>query len=238
MLFIKPQEILSEVVSIEKLTHKVSVFRLKVPGDLEFRAGQFANVIFMNPDDPGEELQRAYSIANRHGEGEIEFCIEFVPGGRGSRFFEQLQVGDMVKMRVPFGMCYLKDHNMNDLIMVATGTGIAPIKSILEDLADKNDKRKIDLYFGVRYEDELFYLDELEELASRLDLKLNYCISQPKAANEWLTGRVTKYLPECDLSNDPDVYICGNGHMIKDVRDMFIEKGVEKKKIHVEIFDL
>jgi NAD(P)H-flavin reductase len=165
--------------------------------------------------------------------------VGIIPNGKGSNYLANLEINDLLTVKGPYGMCYIKPENKNNLVMVATGTGIAPIKAILEDLAAKKDTRTIDVLFGCRYEKNLFYLKELKDLAGQLeDSNIILTLSQPGELWTGYEGRVTSHLNSINF--DPlvtDFYICGNGAMIKEVRDFAIEAGIEKKNIHVEIFD-
>lgn len=234
MDFVKPVDCVAQLVSSRELAPKVFSYIFEiVEGDFKFKAGQFVNVKF-------DDIQRAYSFASKPDPKRFELCIELIDGGRGSAYFANLQIGDKINMKAPFGMCSIKEENTNDLLMVATGTGIAPIKSILEDMAARDDKRKIDVYFGVRHETNLFYLEELKELESLVEnMTLNLCLSQPQT-DDWhgLAGRVTHNLENYDFSHMPDVYICGSQAMIMEVRKMALDNGIDKKKIHLEIFDV
>lgn len=237
---IKPEDYMAVVKEIRQVTDTVKIFIFECDRDFEYVAGQFVNLKFEDPFGEQGEIQRAYSIASQPNGKLFELCVEIIEGGRGSTYIDGLQVGDQIKMKAPFGFCCIKEDNKNDLVMVGTGTGIAPIKAILEDLAAKGDERKIDVYFGVRHETNLFYVDELSKLAGMLPgMELNMTLSQPQS-KDWdgLVGRVTHHLEEYDASHMPDFYLCGGMAMIKDVMKIASDKGIDRKKIHVEVFDV
>jgi NAD(P)H-flavin reductase len=240
-MFVPPKEFQAEVISKTYLNSSVVSIWFKPKNvDFSYFAGQFVMIKFPDRDEPEKTLTRAYSIASSPTEkGEFELCVGVIPNGKGSNYLADLNVGDEISIKGPYGMCYIKPENKNNLIMVATGTGIAPIKGILEDLASKKDTRKIDVLFGVRSEENLFYLPELKNLAENLeDSCVMISLSKPGALWTGYEGRVTAHLDS--LQFDPlitDFYICGNGEMIKDVRDFAINSGIDKKNIHVEIFD-
>lgn len=237
---IKPEDFTAKVTGINQVNDKVKVLFFECDRDFKYQAGQFVNLKFEDPFGEQGEIQRAYSIASVSNGKVFELCVEIIEGGRGSTYIDSLQVDDEVKIKAPFGFCCIKEDNKNDLVMVGTGTGIAPIKAILEELLAKNDERRIDVFFGVRHESDLFYMDELAVLESRLaNMNLHVTLSQPQSP-DWsgLSGRVTTHLEEFDFSNMPDVYICGGMAMIKDVMKLAQGKGIERKKIHVEIFDV
>jgi ferredoxin-NADP reductase len=241
MFFIPPKEFSAKVVKKEFLNKDtVSLWFEPMECDFKFLAGQFVMIKFADPAGTEEVLTRAYSIASAPIEnGQFELCVGVIPGGKGSNMLANLEVFECIEMKAPYGVCYIKPKNKNNLIMVATGTGIAPIKSILEDLAKHKDSRKIDVLFGVRTEADLFYLKQLKDLAENLeDSSIMLTLSQPGPLWTGHEGRVTAHLDS--IAFDPlitDFYICGNGSMIKEVRNFALEAGIEKKNIHVEIFD-
>jgi NAD(P)H-flavin reductase len=241
MQFIPPKEFKAKLIKKEFLNEEVVSLWFK-PVDAEFKylAGQFAMVKFEDKDEPEKFITRAYSIASAPKEnGEFELCLGIIPNGKGSTYLNSLTENDLAVFKAPFGMCNIKPENKNNLIMVATGTGIAPIKAILEDLANNNDTRTIDVLFGVRKAENLFYLKELKDLAEKLEnSSIILTLSQPDELWNGHEGRVTAHLDS--LNFDPlitDFYICGNGEMIKEVREFALKAGIDKKNIHVEIFD-
>jgi ferredoxin-NADP reductase len=239
--FVRPEECKAKLVSSRELAPTIWSYIFEVTeGNFKFEAGQFTNVRLEDPDNPGEIIQRAYSFASAPDKNKFELCIELIENGKGSRYFDALEVGEEIDFKTPFGFCNLDPENRRNLLMVATGTGIAPMKSLLEDLASKEDIRTIDLFFGVRHEENLFYQKELEELKSKLKgLNVRLCLSQP-LTEDWHgeTGRVTHNLENYDFNESVEVFICGGEAMIKEVRGMVLDAGVDRKQIHVEIFDV
>lgn len=241
MFFIPPKDFIAKLVKKEQLNaNTVSLWFESVNYEFTFLAGQFVMIKFGDPAGSGEILTRAYSIASAPREdGLFELCVGIIPNGKGSNMLANLEIYETVDMKGPFGVCYIKPENKNNLVMIATGTGIAPIKAILEDLAANNDSRAIDVLFGVRNASDLFYLKELKDLSESLpDSQIMLTLSKPDELWTGYEGRVTAHLDS--LAFDPlitDFYICGNGAMIKEVRDFALESGIDKKNIHVEIFD-
>lgn len=241
MFFIPPKEFTAKLVKKEFLNEDtVSLWFEPQNVDFTYLAGQFAMLKFEHNDEPGKVLTRSYSISSAPREdGLFELCVGIIPGGKGSNYLAQLEVFETILVKGPYGVCNIKPENKNNLVMIATGTGIAPIKAILEDLALKKDTRKIDVLFGARHAKNLFYLTELKQLATQLeDSSIVLTLSQPDKFWTGHEGRVTAHLDS--LVFDPlitDFYICGNGAMIKEVRDFALNAGIDKKNIHVEIFD-
>ena len=119
---------------------------------------------------------------------------------------------------------------------VATGTGIAPVISIIRDqLEKKGNKEKMELVFGVRHEEDVFWQDRLEELSKKYDnFSYKLALSQPKDSWVGYKGRVTEHLP--GDAHKMHSYICGQTEVVKSVRNALIEKGTDLKQIHFEVF--
>jgi len=120
---------------------------------------------------------------------------------------------------------------------VATGAGIAPIMSIINNQLDKKQNtQKIILLFGVRSQEDIFFVNYLEKLNKYLNFSYQITLSRPDENGEWtgLRGRVTDHI-EGDFVGH-QIYLCGNATMVKDVREILINKKVEPKQIHFEIF--
>ena len=236
-MFVKPIEFKAEVKSIVKLAPSIYEYKFKVLDlDFEYKAGQFVMMVFDSLIDDSKNVSRAYSISSKPNSKEFELCVEIIEGGQAGTYFSALKEGQIVDFKGPFGMCYLKPENQNDLIMIATGTGIAPIKSIVDDLIAKGDKRKIEILFGVRFQENIFYQELLDSYSKYENINARITLSKPSDKWNGLKGRVTSHLDEFKWENK-DLYICGNGAMIREVRQFGLDKGLEKKQIHLEIFD-
>jgi len=234
---IKPQDYLCEVLEVKQLAKDVKSLILKCDKDLNFIPGQFVNLKFEDPFGDEGLMQRAYSIASKPAKREFELCVKIIPKGKGSTYIDGLKVEDIVKIKAPFGHCVIEDSNQEDLVMVATGTGIAPIKSILEHLASKNDKRKIEVFWGLRFEEDIYYKNEVRALFKALpNLKFKLTLSKPGPNWDGLNGRVTAHVRDLEIKHLPDFYLCGAMPMVKEVMQLAQDKGIDRQKIHVEIY--
>jgi NAD(P)H-flavin reductase len=150
-----------------------------------------------------------------------------VPGGPGSTYLFGLQEGSPTTFKGPVGSFTLRE-NLRDVLFVATGTGIAPIRSMLWSLARRDSPRRVTLFWGLRSERDLYYLDELDRLRRQLPhLSATVTLSQP--AGNWTgsVGRVTALVTDTVTTvSNLEVYLCGNGRMIRDVRTIVREKGL------------
>lgn len=219
---------------IEKLTADVWHLDFEHPGS-DFLPGQF---YIMDVEDGKEgKVARSYSLASKPGGNGFALCIKIVPGGRASDYFVSMSEGKDVTFNGPFGHFYLQD-SQKDILFVATGTGIAPFMSMLPVLFEKGFDKNVTLYFGLRDEKDIFYVDILEKWQSEHpNFKMILTLSQPSATWAGEKGRVTAHLEK--LVIDPantKVYICGVGAMVKDVKTLMEGKGLTRTDIHFELF--
>ena len=118
---------------------------------------------------PGDEdARRSFSMANLPGDGRIELIIKRYEGGRFSSMLDgEIAVGDELLFTGPYGAFHLRDSD-RPILMVAGGSGMAPILSLLRSLASDGSDRPVRFYYGARSEEDLFYVDLVQELGSRL----------------------------------------------------------------------
>lgn len=204
-----------------------------------FTPGQFVYVI---DRQNAKEITRAYSIASPRDGSRFELCLNRVEDGVVSPYLFDLHPGDEVEIGEPLGSFTLR-HPERSAVFVATGTGIAPFRSMLLDHLPKTQPR-ITLLFGVRYERGLLYRAELEMLAEKYaSFRFLPTITQPGESWQGRTGRVQSHLDEAlairtpeDL-NTTDVYICGLKSMVDGIREELKQRGFEPSQIICEKYD-
>lgn len=223
------QSFSARLTTVRDLTHDVRQIDLALldPPEMRFIAGQFVS---FEIDRPGSQIPatRPYSIASSPADPtRVQLLFNRVSGGPGSGYLFSLQPGDVTVFKGPVGSFTLRD-SARDILFVATGTGIAPIRSMLRALADAGSKRRITLLWGLRGERDLYYQDELVELRDRLPhLSFTTTLSRPGANWRGAEGRVVPLVVnEIDTVTNLDVYLCGNGSMIREVRDVIRRKGL------------
>ncbi len=223
------QSFTGKVVGVRDLTHDVRQIDLALldPQEMSFAAGQFISFEVEKPGLP-VPATRPYSIASPpERRRSVELVLNRVPGGPGSGYLFGLQEGDGTLFKGPVGSFTLRD-SARDVLFVVTGTGIAPIRSMLWSLALGNSTRRITLFWGLRSERDLYYQEELAFLQNRLpNFSFTTTLSQPTASWRGSVGRVVP-LVTATVTNvsSLDVYLCGNGGMIRDVRDVIRQKGL------------
>lgn len=223
------QSFRARVTAVRDLTRDVRQIGLTLvdPPGIRFDAGQFVSFEIDRAGSPFPAT-RPYSIASSARERtSIELAFNRVPGGPGSSYLFGLQKGDDTTFKGPVGSFTLRDND-RDVLFVATGTGIAPIRSMLRTLADAGSTRRIDLYWGLRTERDVYYEDELAVLRKHLPrFSSTTTLSQPSESWRGAVGRVVPHVVNGITSvANLDVYLCGNGSMIRDVRDAIRRMGL------------
>ena len=220
----------AQVESIENLTHDVRRLDLRLiePKTIAFKPGQF--ISFEMPDShTGRVLTRAYSIASQPSQsGVITLLFNLVQGGPGSGFLFHLQVGDKTHFKGPAGHFYLREESERELLFVASGTGIAPIRSMLLANAERSDPRPATLFWGLRSQQDLYEQEELTELTRRTPtFTAITTLSRPETGWSGSSGRVLRLIEERIASvNNLAVYLCGNSAMIADATALLQKKGL------------
>lgn len=231
---VKPTDHGGVVRSVEMVSDSTIILRLALdnPNAIAFLPGQYVNLVV-----PGTDEHRAYSFSSRPGADEATFLIRNVPGGLMSGWLaEKARPGAQMRFVGPNGSFFLRSVT-RPVILLAGGTGLAPLLSMLEVLADQGTAQPIHLIYGVTRDADLVEMERLSALASRLPtLTWASCVADETSAHA-LKGYVTHHLSDAHLNaGDCDVYLCGPPSMVEAVRLFFKEKGVEPAHFHYEKF--
>lgn len=203
--------------------------------EFPFIAGQFVSLSEMVN---GKKVTRAYSIASRPKKNTFELCINLVHDGVFTPHLFSMKPGDSIEMKGPHGAFIMKKP-LTHSFFVATGTGIAPFRPMLQESLEQDSASQYTLVFGVRYENMLMYQEEFEALERQYpNFKFVCTVTRPTEAWKGNAGRVQQYvLAEIGNRKDFNVYICGLKEMVNDVRDKLKELGYEKHQVHFERYD-
>lgn len=220
---------------IEHLTADIRRLVLRLTdGRMPFVAGQFVNVSV-----PGTISHRSFSMANAPGDGStIELIVKAIPGGLFSTWLEeQAQVGDRLWVHGPHGVLRVRRSHRN-LLMIAGGSGMAPILAMLRTLAESGNTRPVRFFFGARTEKDLYLVDEINHLAGLMPLQFVPVLSESWPAT-WTgeTGMVTDALRRLiDRSEPNDAYLCGPPPMIDSAMPLLADIGVRSRNIYFDAF--
>ncbi len=227
---------------IEKtiLTENVVRLRLKLPKAqrLQFLAGQYLDVLLAGGK------RRAFSIASCPSlEDEIELHIRHVEGGGFTGYvFDELKERDILRFEGPFGNFFVRsDDAKRPMIMLGGGTGFAPLKSMIENLLERGDRRVIHLYWGARIKEEL-YLDDLPSQWAGEHAHIHYrrAISEPGSSSA--VAEFTGFVHEAVIDDFPDlagfdVYMSGPPAMIDAAKQAFFKHGAEDQHLFYDSFE-
>lgn len=211
------------------------VFELPEVTEFSFQPGQFVS---MSGVFDGRKITRAYSIASPPGGNRFDLCLNRVPGGAFSPHLFDLRPGDEVETKGPVGL-FVPRNPFRDSIFVATGTGIAPFRSMAMTPRVVESGAKVTLLFGARYDYGLLYHNEWKELEqARPGFRYIPTITRPEVSWDGRTGWVQQHLEEAlGGRSDVDVYICGLKAMVDAIREILKAKGFDKKQIIFEKYD-
>ncbi len=201
----------------------------------DFVPGQFVS---LTDEVGGIKVTRAYSLASAPNRNRFELCLNRVNLGRFSPHLFALRPGRCVPMTGPFGSFRLRDP-VSDSVFVATGTGIAPFRSMLSDAAAWRAGKQFTLILGVRYEDGILYEEEFRAMErAHSGFRFWPVVSRPGPAWKGRTGHVQAHVPEAVGSRrDLDVYICGLRRMVDEVRALLKQIGFDPKRLIYEKYD-
>lgn len=221
---------------------------LLAPHRIEFQAGQYIILTI----DPSKGIKRNYSIASPPSmDHAIELLVDIKPGGDGSRFLTNLKPGDEVEFVGPFGNLVVDSKQRTasseqELLFVATGSGISTLRSmILDQLISKRFPGKIRLWWGMRYAQDCFWIEDFDELEEEnQNFEWDFILSRPP--DDWplhaghVTPHVLNYVQQRGKSPESRVqlsfYLCGNRFMIEEVSTELGKLGITPEQIHSEKF--
>jgi Na+-transporting NADH:ubiquinone oxidoreductase subunit F len=219
------------VESTEVLTYDIKEvrFRLNEPDEISQRPGQYVQVQAPSPDGP---VFRAYSISSAaHEPNVVELVVRLVPGGIGSTYLHNVEVGDPITFTGPYGEFWLNEDPSVEIVCVGGGCGMAPMKNIIYTLYEKWPDRTCWLFFGCRTTKDIFYLERFKELEKKHpNFHVIYALSDALEPGETWDGEtgfvhlsVDKYL---DAGVARQAFLCGPPLMIEAVTRVLEDKGV------------
>lgn len=231
------------VAAIDRLAPDVVRLRLQLPGGtrIPYRAGQFLQVILRDGS------RRSYSMATPPGSGEpLEFHVRHVPGGVFSNMLfsasgAPLKVRDVLRVSVPHGSFHLHEDSSRPILLLASGTGFAPIKAIVEHARTIGMDRPMTLYWGGRRPHDL-YMDALARSWTREFGRFRYVpvVSDALPQDGWTARR--GFVHRAVMQDHPDlsshqVYACGAPSMVDAARRDFTARcGLPEHEFHADVF--
>jgi len=219
----------ASVVAVDSLSLNVVRLRLSRPDGFEYRGGQY--LALRNPHG----LTRSYSIASLPDDGVIDLQIRIYPDGRmGSWIANHARPGDPVTLTGPFGECfYVPGREEQPLLLIGTGTGLAPLQAILRDALLHGHTGPIHLYHGAVTADGLYLVDELKAIAN-----INY---HPVVLNGEAPDVITGAIDQVALQAHPKldgwrVFLCGDPALVRTLKKKVFLAGAAMRDIHADAF--
>jgi len=232
----------TRVTTISRPAPDVAILQMQLPANdrLQYRAGQYVEFILR------DGARRSYSMANApHTQEEkpgIELHLRHLPGGKFTdHVFTAMKEKDILRMEGPFGSFFLRENSDKPMILLASGTGFAPIKAIIEHLHHSKSTRHAELYWGCRSKADLYLHDwALQAAAAMPNLKYIPVLSEPKPEDAW-TGR-TGFVHQAVMHDHPSlmnhqVYACGAPIMVESAQhDFVVKSGLPDDEFYADAF--
>lgn len=223
----------ARIASIERLAPDIVRVILRTPpaSPLRYLAGQYVDVI-------ADGVRRSYSLANApRDDALLELIVKRYPGGRLSNYwFERAQPNDLLRIEGPFGTFFLRDDGPTHIMFLATGTGIAPVKALLEELATdpaRAARHRLSVFWGNRAAESFCW----DPIGLGLDIGMHHLMSDPAATWAGVRGYVQDAALRQGIDpTDTVVYACGSQTMIASARDSLLAAGLPPRRFFSDAF--
>lgn len=230
-----PTRVRARVAGVAALAADVMHLQLLLPGDqpLIYQPGQYMNVLL------GDERHRSFSMASKPNGDLVDFHVRRIAGGRFTdQALAALRPGDTLEVELPLGQFRYHREDERPIVMLATGTGLAPLKAMLEALMDDDDCPPVSLYWGMRDEAGLYLHQHIPAWAERL-YEFRYVPVLSRAGAGW-SGR-RGHVQQALLEDLPDlsghgVYLCGSPNMVAAARTAVIAHGADPEHVYADAF--
>lgn len=233
------------VEKLEDLTDDIKGIHLKIlstEDGFSFKPGQYIQLKVPKYELTKEPEYRAYSVASSSESiHDLELIITRVADGAVSTYVhDYMKEGDELTINGPYGDFFLQESE-RDILLIATGSGLAPLLSILDQIEKQKIGNKTTLFFGARTVKDLLYFDELKAFETRLpNFTFIPTLSRPEEEDQWEgeKGRVTNLIDKYITENAPvDVYICGSPVMVESCEELLKKKGIPEENIFYDKFE-
>jgi Na+-transporting NADH:ubiquinone oxidoreductase subunit F len=239
------KEFKTRVAFIKDLTHDIKLFRFDLiePNEIKFKAGQYVQLETQPYNGVKEVVQRAYSMSSpAYEKNYVELMIRLVPEGICTTWvFKHLKEGDTARIIGPMGDFHLRVGD-GEIVMVAGGSGMAPMVSLLADMAKNKETRKATYFFGALTKKDMFYLDEMAMFEKEIpNFKFVPALSSPAPDDEWdaekglITVPLENHLKKIDTSKAQG-YLCGSPGMINACTAIMKKLGISSDRIFFDPF--
>ncbi len=248
------EELLSKSIAVKNfkgriaaktnLTHDIRAIEIDIETPMKFWAGQYVDITVRTKD--GEEITRSFSMANTPDQTQkLQFIIKKYPDGKFSSELDTggIEVGAAVSVRGPFGSCFRREGRTGPIVLVAAGSGMSPIWSILRDHVASGEDRRVYFFYGARTRADLFYLDDIAAItAAHPDVTFTPVLSHADTDPDWhgATGFVHQVvaseLKRLGIEGDADAYACGPPPMIDALQPVLFMQDFDPERTFFDKF--
>ena len=225
----------AKISSIEKTGSDVLKVILRLPPTsyFQYNAGQYVNLI-------KGTINRSYSIANKaSSSNQLEFFIKKYENGLMSKYwFEEAKINDLLRIEGPLGSFFLREAKCENIVFLATGTGIAPVKAMLESVIEQHSnfsKKKFWIFAGVRYKQDLLW----EPNINNTKIEIKYIPVLSRQVKDWNgeKGYVQDIVLKKNINlKDSQVYACGSNEMIQSAKKTLFENSLKENSFFSDAF--
>lgn len=225
----------AKISSIEKMGSVLLKVILRLPPTsyFQYNAGQYVNLIKGN-------INRSYSIANKpSSRNQLEFFIKKYENGLMSKYwFEEAKINDLLRVEGPLGSFFLRESKCKNIVFLATGTGIAPIKAMLESVIEQHsnfNKKKFWIFAGARYKHDLLW----EPNINNNKIEIKYIPVLSRQVKDWNgeKGYVQDIVLKQNINlKDSQVYACGSNEMIQSAKKVLFKNSLKENSFFSDAF--
>jgi CDP-4-dehydro-6-deoxyglucose reductase/ferredoxin-NAD(P)+ reductase (naphthalene dioxygenase ferredoxin-specific) len=231
-----------EVTEVVAATHDIRIVRLAIRagGPFDFSAGQYASVIFApTASGPGRLPPRDFSMANRPGGDALEFHIRLMPGGAVTPYVaDTLRPGERVRVVGPYGNAFYRPRHAGPILAIAGGSGLAPIKSTVEEALARGARQPIHLYFGARAERDVYLENHFRALgAKHANLTFTVVLSEPDGPTTRRAGFLSEAIGRDFTDFDGfKAYLAGPPIMVETCTQVLKRRRLARQNCHADAF--
>jgi propane monooxygenase reductase subunit len=233
-----------KITGKETLTHDILAVEIALAAPIKFWAGQYVDITVTT--QAGETITRSFSMANTPEQTQdLRFIIKKYPAGKFSNALDEgaIEIGASVTVRGPYGSCFRRENKTGPLVLVAAGSGMSPIWSILNDHIASGEDRPVHFFYGARTRRDLFYVEEIAAIvAEHPTVTFVPVLSHADDDASWDGARgfvhevVGSELRRLGIETDGDAYACGPPPMIDALQPVLFMQDFDPDRTHFDKF--
>ena len=232
------------ITAKSNLTHDIRAIEIDLEAPIKFWAGQYVDITVRTK--AGETITRSFSMANTPDQTQkLKFIIKKYPEGRFSSELDAggIEVGAAVTVRGPYGSCFRREGRTGPIVLVAAGSGMSPIWSILHDHIASGEARPVHFFYGARTKDDLFYIEQIADItAAHPSITFTPVLSHADTDPDWqgATGFVHQVvgaeLKRLGIEGNADAYACGPPPMIDALQPVLFMQDFDPERTFFDKF--